>query len=60
MTRLLCRFINDQTGATAIEYSLIATLISLAIFAGVGGLADSLQWLWSDNSSRLVQGFAAN
>lgn len=60
MTRLLCRFINDQAGATAIEYGLIAMLISVAIFAGVGSLADSLQWLWSDNSSRLVQGLASN
>lgn len=59
MKRLLCRFTRDTNGATSIEYGLIATLISLAILVGVGHMADTLQWLWSDNNSRLVQGLAA-
>ncbi|HEY4193466.1 MAG TPA: Flp family type IVb pilin [Mesorhizobium sp.] len=50
------RFFQDRRGATAIEYGLIAALLSLAIFAGFGNVADRLEWLWSDNSSRLVQG----
>lgn len=60
MKRLLCRFTQDTNGATSIEYGLIATLISLAILVGVGHFADALQWLWSDNSSRLVQAFQSN
>jgi pilus assembly protein Flp/PilA len=35
---LLKRFLADQTGATAIEYGLIAAGISLAIIAVVNGL----------------------
>ena len=31
MNNLIARFINDDTGATAIEYGLIAALISVAI-----------------------------
>jgi pilus assembly protein Flp/PilA len=57
MTCLLRRFLRDENAATAIEYGLIAMLLSLAVLGGVGSLADKLQWLWSDNSSRLVQGF---
>lgn len=29
------RFLRDESGATAIEYGLIAALISIAILAGV-------------------------
>lgn len=31
MTKLLSRFYKDESGATAIEYGLIATLIAVAI-----------------------------
>ena len=40
MKTLLKRFLKDQSGATAIEYGLIAAGISVAIIAvvqGVGG-----------------------
>lgn len=30
------KFVRDESGATAIEYSLIGALISLAILGGVG------------------------
>ena len=40
---LLKRFIEDESGATAIEYALIGTLISLAILTGVGTLADEVR-----------------
>jgi pilus assembly protein Flp/PilA len=42
MSRLLARFVNDQSGATAIEYGLIAAGISLAIIAVVNGLGTTL------------------
>ncbi len=35
MTKLLKRFAADQSGATAIEYGLIASLIAVAIIAAV-------------------------
>ncbi|QGY05919.1 Flp family type IVb pilin [Methylobacterium mesophilicum SR1.6/6] len=40
MPQLLQRFIRDETGATAIEYGMIAALIAVAIIASlrlVGG-----------------------
>ncbi len=54
MTRLR-QFMEDENGATAIEYGLVASLISLGMIVGFGLFADSLQWLWSDRSSAIVQ-----
>ena len=42
MTKLFARFLQDQTGATAIEYALLAAGISLAIIAVVNGLGTTL------------------
>jgi len=39
---VLNRFFKDQTGATAIEYGLIAAGISVAIIAVVQGVGGSL------------------
>ena len=36
------QFLNDESGATAIEYGLIAAGISLAIIAVVNGLGTKL------------------
>ena len=33
---------RDETGATAIEYGLIAALIALAIIAGAGALGNAI------------------
>jgi pilus assembly protein Flp/PilA len=58
MKTVLQRFLEDRTGATAIEYGLIVTVLSLAIIGGIGQAADAMAWLFSDNSSRLVNAFA--
>jgi pilus assembly protein Flp/PilA len=42
MSKLLARFMNDESGATAIEYGLIAAGIALAIIAVVNGLGTNL------------------
>jgi pilus assembly protein Flp/PilA len=42
MTKLFARFMHDESGATAIEYGLIAAGISLAIIAVVNGLGTNL------------------
>ena len=41
MTKLL-QFVRDESGATAIEYGLIAAGISVAIVVIVGSVGDSL------------------
>ena len=42
MKKLAARFLQDESGATAIEYGLIAAGISLAIIAVVNGLGSNL------------------
>ncbi|MCD2184057.1 Flp family type IVb pilin [Rhizobium sp. GN54] len=42
MTKIFARFLKDESGATAIEYGLIAALISVAIIAGASTLGDEL------------------
>jgi pilus assembly protein Flp/PilA len=42
MKKLATRFLKDESGATAIEYGLIAAGISLAIIAVVNGLGTTL------------------
>jgi pilus assembly protein Flp/PilA len=42
MTRVFKEFLADETGATAIEYGLIAAGIALAIIAVINGLGSKL------------------
>ena len=47
------KFLSDQSGATAIEYGLIAAGISLAIIAAVNGLGTTLNANFSTINSSL-------
>lgn len=42
MTKRIYNFLSDESGATAIEYSLIAALIGVAIIAAVTQLGTTL------------------
>ncbi len=42
MTNFVTRFAKDESGATAIEYGLIAALIAVAIITAVTALGTSL------------------
>jgi len=42
MVKAMVRFLNDEEGATAIEYALIAGLISMGIIGGAGLLGTAL------------------
>jgi pilus assembly protein Flp/PilA len=42
MRRLLARFVDDECGATAIEYALIAGGISIVIVTAVNGVGTAL------------------
>ncbi len=53
MLRLLARFQKDESGATAIEYGLIAAGISVAIIAVVQALGTNLNTTFSNVSSAL-------
>ena len=52
LTKLLA-FSVDESGATAIEYGLIAALVSVAAVLALQGLGSSLQNLFSSVSSTL-------
>jgi pilus assembly protein Flp/PilA len=54
MNNLIKRFANDETGATAIEYGLIAAGISVAIIAVVNGLGSQLKTTFSTITSQLA------
>jgi pilus assembly protein Flp/PilA len=47
------RFCRDQSGATAIEYGLIAAGISIAIIAAVASLGTSLNTTFTSVSTAL-------
>jgi pilus assembly protein Flp/PilA len=53
MKTLFSRFAKDESGATAIEYGLIAAGISVAIIAVVQGLGTKLNATFSSVSSAL-------
>jgi pilus assembly protein Flp/PilA len=50
---MLLRFFADRSGATAIEYGLIAAGIALAIIATVNGLGSTLNNSYTSINSSL-------
>jgi pilus assembly protein Flp/PilA len=51
---MLRRFMEDESGATVIEYGLIVAVLSLVIIAGFGTAATALQNLLGDDNGRLA------
>ena len=54
MKNLLNRFVADQSGATAIEYGLIAGLISVVIITIVGTIGTQLKAKFTSISTALT------
>ena len=59
MTTLL-RFIDDESGATAIEYGLIAALVSVAGITALQSLGTSLTSLFTSVSSTIDSATSSN
>ena len=53
MKNLVKRFVKDESGATAIEYGLIAAGISVAIVAVVQGLGTQLKTTFASVTTAL-------
>ncbi len=53
MTKLVSRFLKDESGATAIEYGLIAALISVVIIGGATAVGTSLDATFDTVASSL-------
>jgi pilus assembly protein Flp/PilA len=51
--RYFTAFLRDESGATAIEYSLIAAGIALAIISAVKGVGTKLNTTFSSISTQL-------
>ncbi len=51
---LLKKFVADKSGATAIEYGLIAALIAVVIITGVTAVGTSLSTTFSNISTSLT------
>jgi pilus assembly protein Flp/PilA len=49
----VARFMNDESGATAIEYGLIAALIAVGIIAAATVLGNGLSTLFNNIGGRL-------
>jgi pilus assembly protein Flp/PilA len=48
MTKFFSRFAEDESGATAIEYGLIAALIALVLVAALGTVGGNLGTTFND------------
>ena len=53
--RTLKAFLHDEDGATAIEYGLIAAVLSLSIVAGIGKVQDAIAYLFSEPTAAVQQ-----
>ncbi len=58
LKRVFSRFISDQGGATAIEYALIAGMLSIAIVASVIAVGDGISSVWNYISDEVTAGLA--
>jgi pilus assembly protein Flp/PilA len=47
------RFLKDESGATAIEYGLIAAIVGVGIIAGLGTLQEALDGIFNTVSDEL-------
>jgi pilus assembly protein Flp/PilA len=60
MNTLVARFVKDESGATAIEYGLIAAGISVVIIATVQALGSQLNTTFGHVKTELAKSSAAS
>lgn len=53
MTKIFARLMKDESGATAIEYGLIAALISVALVTGATSLGGSISSTFTNLSTQM-------
>ncbi|MFC5386267.1 Flp family type IVb pilin [Aquamicrobium segne] len=53
MTKIFARFVKDESGATAIEYGLIAALIAVGIIVAATALGTSISATFTTVSGKL-------
>lgn len=55
MKNLFSRFAKDESGATAIEYGLIAAIVGVGLVAALQGLRGNLQTTFTNVGAELVK-----
>jgi pilus assembly protein Flp/PilA len=58
MKNIFARFAQDESGATAIEYGLIAALISVALIVAATAVGGSLSGLFTTIDTKLTEATA--
>ena len=53
MTKFVTRFVKDESGATAIEYGLIAALIAVVIIGAVTAVGTNLKGTFNNIASNV-------
>jgi pilus assembly protein Flp/PilA len=53
MSKFVSRFLKDESGATAIEYGLIAALIAVVLVTAVGAVGTSLKGTFNKISNAM-------
>ena len=55
MNALVVRFLKDRSGATAIEYGLIAAIVGIGIIVGLTQLQSGLNTLFGNVNTQLTK-----
>jgi pilus assembly protein Flp/PilA len=58
MQNFVSRFVKDESGATAIEYGLIAALIAVAVIGGVTSLGQKANATFTNVATEISKGAA--
>lgn len=53
-------FLRDESGASAIEYGLIAALIAIGMLVGLRAVADGNGSAWSTTTGNITDGLNGN
>ena len=53
MSKFVSRFLKDESGATAIEYGLIAALVAVVLVTALGAMGNKLSGTFQSVSNNL-------
>lgn len=59
LSTFMKKLVDDTSGATAVEYGLIAALIVVAMIAALSGVADSTILMWENVEDRSTTAITA-
>jgi pilus assembly protein Flp/PilA len=54
MNTFVARFVKDESGATAIEYGLIAAIVAVGIIIGLQNLRDGLNTMFNNLKTQVT------